>query len=185
MVTSTLTQPGFVGAIAVLGWNIEETAATSTARVTVTEATPTPTNAVNVNTPALPRETASTTTASHSGATSTPEPADLPLPTSIGIGVGAAVGVMALAILGFFLWRKKRKQQRRAGETVPVVEEYHARPLEPDKFMSPAPRYHELYAHQHDRNRRGVTELSVPQYYAELDGSRPASRLTNLGRVGR
>ncbi|KAK1533469.1 hypothetical protein CPAR01_10177 [Colletotrichum paranaense] len=185
MVTSTLTQPGFVGAIAVLGWNIEETAATPIARVTVTDATPTPTNAVNVNTPALPRETASTTTLSPSGATSTPEPAALPLTTAIGIGVGAVVGVIALVILGFFFWRRKRKQQRRAGETVPVVEEYHARPLKTNKFTSPAPRYHELYVHQHGRNRQEVIELPVPQYYAELDGSRPASRLDSLGRATR
>ncbi|KAK1712773.1 hypothetical protein BDP67DRAFT_516870 [Colletotrichum lupini] len=185
MVTSTLIQPGFVGAIAVLGWNIEETAATPIARVTDTDATPTPTNAVNVNTPALPRETASTTTLSPSGATSTPEPAALPLTTAIGIGVGAVVGVIALAILGFFFWRRKRKQQRRAGETVPVVEEYHARPLETNKITSPAPRYHELYVHQHGRNRQEVTELPVPQYYAELDGSRPASRSDSLGRATR
>ncbi|KAK7455428.1 hypothetical protein Landi51_02632 [Colletotrichum acutatum] len=185
MATSTLTQPGFVGAIAVLGWNIEETAATPIARVTVTDATPTPTNAVKINTLALPRETASTTTLPPSGATSTPESAALPLPTAIGIGVGAVVGVIALAILGFFLWRRKRKQQRRAGETVPVVEEYLARPLEPNKFASPAPRYHELYVHQHGRNRQEVTELPAPQLYAELDGSGPASRLDNSGRARR
>ncbi|KXH51852.1 hypothetical protein CNYM01_11237 [Colletotrichum nymphaeae SA-01] len=171
MVTSTLTQPGFVGAIAVLGWNIEETAATPIERVTVTDATPTPTNAVNVNTPALPRETASTTTLSPSGAASTPERAALPLTTAIGIGVGALVGVIALAILGLFFWRRKRKQQRRAGETVPVAEEYHERPLEPNKATSPAPQYHELYSHQHGGNRQEVTELPVPQYYAELYGN--------------
>ncbi|KAK1701101.1 hypothetical protein BDP55DRAFT_10045 [Colletotrichum godetiae] len=185
MVTSTLTQPGFVGAIAVLGWTFGETAAASTASITGTDATPSATDAVNSIIPALPRKTASTMTRSPSAPTSTPEPTGLPLSTTVGVGVGAAVGVIALVILGLYVRRRKRRQKRLVEETAPDVEEHHARPLEPDKFTSPTPQYHELYVHQHERHRREVTELPVPQYFAELDGSRPASRLAEFGRVRR
>ncbi|OHE99814.1 hypothetical protein CORC01_04950 [Colletotrichum orchidophilum] len=177
MVTSTLTEPGYVGAIAVLGWTFQETTTkaptTSTAKFGDNDATATPTEAVNIYTPTLPRETthsdpSSTTTQPTLGATSEPEPAGLPLPTTIGIGVGAAVGGIALTALVFFLCRRKRSQRYKSKEIAPVTKELHAKPLEPDKFASPT-RYHELYVHQQDRNREAA-ELPVPQYFAELDG---------------
>lgn len=185
MATTTVARPTYIGAIAVVGWNVDtkafQTSAVSTTRVLETNTPMVTSERAETSTTTLLHKPSSseslpTTTQSVLTETTTSTPSGLPLATTIGVGVGVGVGVVALTGLAFLLWQRKRKQQR-VSETSPVTEPHPSAPFEPDKY-SHVTQYHEFHGQRHERHPEAA-EMPVPQYVAELDTNIHVSKEIN------
>ncbi|KAJ2902384.1 hypothetical protein MKZ38_000630 [Zalerion maritima] len=106
MTTETLKTSSVVGAIAVVGWNIEIEETSTPGSSTTESATST---------------TASSDTQENTSATGSPDgdnndnnSGGVPLATSVGVSVGVVCGVLLLVGFGVFFWRRRRRQKKLA-----------------------------------------------------------------------
>ncbi|KAF0316792.1 lpxtg-domain-containing protein [Colletotrichum asianum] len=176
MNSTTVEWESFIGAIAVVGWNTLPGATGAPSSLSATATTNlSPPAETNTDASALPRQTTPTEpTPTILPSTPTEIPTSInqgiPLSTTIGIGVGVGVGVIAIFLVAFLLWRRRRRQLR-SSEEPPAFDARAPIPYEPDKYAYQS-YYHELYGHQ-DGRPAGMAEMPVPQYVAELDARYP------------
>ncbi|KAI2622484.1 hypothetical protein GGR54DRAFT_65571 [Hypoxylon sp. NC1633] len=167
--TTVLTESSYVGAIAVVGWNIE--IATSTTSVASQRPTTSSSSSSSSFTSSLSSPSSSTIESSARVSTSAgsdmvltsqllPSPTSTPqgssgtsVSTAVGVGVGVGVGVILLGILSFLIYRRRSKRKREA----PVAFDQHL----------PPPQNQNAWA----------AELYSDSVKPELEGNRPPVEL--------
>ncbi|KAI0016764.1 hypothetical protein F4780DRAFT_661830 [Xylariomycetidae sp. FL0641] len=165
--TTTLSYSSFVGAIAVLGWNIDIATSTSTTLSTSAQSTAQPHQTSlhsNVPSPSSTQQAISSSSTAH--------PNSINTGTAVGIGVGLALGVVGIVALAVAMCLMRRRKKRKAETDAVPNASYQPQEhisWQPSELQSDGPKS-ELDGQQHYSR----SELEAParhqQAPAELHG---------------
>nr|POF13808.1 hypothetical protein CFP56_02832 [Quercus suber] len=168
--TTTFDASSFVGAIAIVGWNVQQTLVPATTTASVATSTSIPSTTASTSSTSSTSASASTKTAnrlSTSSSTSTTiqptSSADssdsLSAGAKAGIGLGAAlgvIGVIALVIAVIILLRRRQSSpDPEPGATAVTYESERKEDFGPPTFVPPEPRY----PGYHELSNNGIHEL--------------------------